>query len=242
MVIMKRFRDVIEDVLGVRFHKRLSDLEHNKHGHPEIDWFDNGAAGVYFHDIQKRKNNPTYTGVTEAIDKPVYDDAVFTTTSTSLDLFQTPIGQSSKTVNETSMRQAGILPSPEKFTIKRIGNVVLTAILADFNLIINRTVFTFSVNAKIYTQAPLLYYPAGFGIYGATTESTVSVLTLSLPSEGGVRSLVYDIPLNPLDPFIGNYTMYGGGAIGARAIGALSTLSASTEVKCFLQGPYERAI
>ncbi len=241
-MIMKRFRDKIEEVLGVRFSPRVSDLEHHKHGNHHIDWFDNGKAGIFFSDMQKIKDNPTYTGVTEAIDKPIYDTVAVINTSTSLDFFQAPIGVGGKTINETNMRQAGILPSPEKFTIKRIGNIILTAVLADFNLLINQIVYTFSVNAKIYTQAPLFYFPAGFGIFGSTDVNATSVLTLGAPGEYGVRSLVYDIPLNPLDPFIGNVEMHGGGAVGARTIGALAALTATTEIKNFLQGPYERAI
>ena len=241
-MIMKRFRDRVEEVLGVRFARRASDLEHEKHGNHHIDWFDNGYAGVFVQDMQKFKGNPTYTGVTEAIDKPVYDTQVVTSATTSLDFFQVPVGQSSKTVNETSMRQSGILPAPEKFTIKRVGLVFLSAVLADLQYLVWQEVFTLSVNAKIYTQGPAFYFPAGIGLYGSTTANNTSIATLGMPGELGVRSLLYDIPLNPLDPFIANLTMYGGGSAGARAIGALSSLSASTEVKCIMQGPYERAI
>lgn len=232
----KQLRSIIEEKLDCRFHRKLSDLEEYKHG-KRIDWFDNGGGGI-FH----VRDNPTYTGVTEAIDRPLYDTQVVTTATTSLDLFTTPQGQSSKTINETNMSQAGILPSPEKFTIKRIGTAVLSEDFTDFRLLSWQIVFTFKVNSKIYTQAPLFYYPCGFGIYGMTTDTATSVLTLGVPGENGVRSLVYDIPLNPLDPLIGNYEMHGGATAGQRSISALSTLSASTELKCFLQGPYERAI
>lgn len=244
MEIMKRFRYLAEEKLGVRFNRKMTDREHNKWGNVHIDHFDVDKEGhtVFISDWQKAKTNPTLPGMTEAIDAPFYDMAVVTTSTTSLDLFQVPRSGSTKTINETNMTQAGVLPSPQKFTIKRIGNVILSAVFADFQLLAWQVVFTFSANQKIYTQGPLFYYGAGMGISGQTTANNTSVLTLNVPGENGVRSLVYDIPLNPQDPFSGNLEMHGGGSIGARTIGALSALSASTEIKCVLQGPSERAI
>jgi hypothetical protein len=243
MEIIKRFRYLAEDVLGVRFNRKMTDREHAKHGNTHIDHFDVDGHGrtVFISDWQKYKGNPTLPGMTEAIDRPIYDMQVVTNATTSLDLFQVPRSGSTKTINETNMTQAGVLPSPEKLTIKRIGNVILTAVLADFQLIAWQVVFTFTANSKIYTQGPLFYYGAGMGISGQTTANNTSVLTLNVPGENGVRSLVYDIPINPQDPFNANLEMHGSGSIGARTIGAIA-VSASTEVKCILQGPSERAI
>lgn len=243
MQIMKRFSYLAEEILGIRLNKKMTDREHAKHGNVHIDHFDvdNEGHTVFISDWQKAKHNPTLPGMTEAIDCPYYDMQVITNATTSLDLFQVPKSGSTKTINETNMTQAGILPSPQKMTIKRVGNVILSSVLADFQLIAWQVVFTFSANSKIYTQGPLFYYGAGMGISGQTTSTATSVLSLNVPGENGVRSLVYDIPINPQDPFNGNYEMHGAGAIGARTIGAIA-VSASTEVKCILQGPSERAI
>ena len=237
-------KNVIREALeaaGFGFNRKKTDRE-QAIGNSAIEWHDNGGAGIFVPDFQRQKSNPTYTGVLEAIDKPVYDtNAVVSASTTSLDYFQTPQGQSSKTAMETSMRQAGQLPVPEKFTIKRIGLFVMTRVLSDFNTLMNTSLWTFSVNSKIYTQGPLLYYPCGFGPFGQTTANDTSVITNGFPGDLGVRSLVYDIPLNPQDPFIGNLTFYGTGTVGARAIGTV-TLTATTGVLAFMQGPYERAI
>lgn len=229
---------------GFGFNRRRTDREQNGVGNSHIEWFgpDQGPGQVWVPDFQKIKGNPTYTGVLEAIDKPVYDTVTVTNASTSADFFQTPQGQSSKTAMETSMRQAGQLPVPEKFTIKRIGIFFLTRVIGDFYLLAFQTLFTFSVNSKQYTQGPSFYYPCGFGPFGQTTANDTSIITNGFPGDLGVRSLVYDIPLNPQDPFIGNITSYGGGSVGSRSISALSTISATTGVMCFMQGPYERAI
>lgn len=238
-------KNVVREMLeayGFGFNRKRTDREHNKFGNHHIDHFDNGGAGVFVPDFQKIKGNPTYTGVLEAIDKPVYDTALITSASTtSADFFQTPQGQSSKTAMETSMRQAGQLPVPEKFTIKRIGLFFMTNVLADFMKLSNQLLWTFSVNSKIYTQGPSFYYPTGFGPFGQTTANDTSIVTNGFPGDLGVRSLVYDIPLNPQDPFIGNITVYGTGNAGSRSIGSL-TLTGNTGLMAFMQGPYERAI
>lgn len=230
------------EAAGFGFNRKRTDREHNKYGNHHIDHFDNGGGGIFVPDFQKLKGNPTYTGVLEAIDKPVYDTTTIVSASTTTqDLFQTPQGQGSKTAMETSMRQAGQLPVPEKFTIKRIGLYVMTRVLSDFNTLINQLLFTFQVNSKTYTQGPLFYYPCGFGPFGQTTANDTSVISNGFPGDLGVRSLVYDIPLNPQDPFIGNLTVYGSGSVGTRSIGSV-TLTATTGIMAFLQGPYERAI
>lgn len=237
-------KNVIREALeaaGFGFNRKKTDRE-QAIGNSAIEWHENGGAGIFVPDFQRQKSNPTYTGVLEAIDRPVYDTVLVTSASTtSADFFQTPQGQSSKTAMETSMRQAGQLPVPEKFTIKRIGLFPVTRVLSDFTSLMNNILFTFSVNSKIYTQGPLFYYPCGFGPFGQTTANDTSVISNGFPGDLGVRSLVYDIPLNPQDPFIGNITIYGSGTIGSRSIGSV-TLTANTGISCFMQGPYERAI
>ena len=239
-------KNVIREMLegaGFGFNRKRTDREQKAHNTP-IEWFgpDSGPGQVFVPDFQKIKGNPTYTGVLEAIDKPVYDTfPVVSASTTSGDFFQTPQGQSSKTAMETSMRQAGQLPVPEKFTIKRIGLFIMTRVIADFYSLTNQVLWTFSVNSKIYTQGPVFYYPCGFGPFGATTANDTSIITNGFPGDLGVRSLVYDIPLNPQDPFIGNITVYGTGTVGSRSIGTV-TLNATTGVLAFMQGPYERAI
>jgi hypothetical protein len=88
----------------------------------------------------------------------------------------------------------------------------------------------------------LVYYPVGFGVYGCTTESNISAITSGIPGENGVRSLVYDIPLNPLDPFYAQLDVYGGGSSAANTISTLTLTTTTTQIVVYLQGPYQRAI
>lgn len=233
ITIIKKYRDKVEETLGFPFNKKETD-KLRAQGF-KVDKFDSPGGLFYI------EENPALPGTTEALDRPLYDTVVITNATTSLDLFTVPNGQGGKTICETNMTAQGQLPSPERFTIHRIGLLVLTQIPADMNLVLNEVIFTLYVNQKIYTQAPMIYFPCGFGIFGNTVVNISSVMTNGVPADNAVRSLLYPIPLEPLDPFKGNIEMHGGGAIGVRTIGAIA-VSASLEVKCFLQGPYGRAI
>lgn len=245
MQIIKRFRDKIEEVLGVRFNARLTDLEYRKHGKP-IEHFDSmaGEGALTFYDAMNMgKTNPTYTGVTEAIDRPIFDTTfVVSGTTTQQLLFTSPQGTNAKSPMDTNLTQSRSLPSPESFTIKRIGAQIQSTSIYDMGKLQNQVLFTFFANQKLYTQASLAYYPVGFGIFGSTTENTVSAITNGQPGEMGVRSLVYDIPLNPLDPFYSQLDIYGTGTSAQHSIGSLTLSTTTTQIAVYLQGPYQRAI
>jgi hypothetical protein len=245
MQIIKRFRDRIEEVLGVRFNPRMTDLEYRKHGKP-ISHFDSlaGEGQVTFHDaMDMGKTNPTYTGVVEAIDRPLFDTTfIVSGTTTGQLIFTAPQGTNAKSPLDTNLTQSRSLPSPESFTIKRIGYQIQTTSLLDMGKIQNLILQSFYANQKLYSQAPLVYYPVGFGVFGSTTESNISAITSGLPGEDGVRSLVYDIPLNPLDPFYAQLDVYGSGSSAAHTIGTLTLTTTTTQIVCYLQGPYQRAI
>lgn len=242
MQIIKSFIDRIEEVLGVRRNNHMNDLEHNKHGNKHITHF--GENGLHFVDAMKMaKENPTYTGVTEAIDRPIFDTTfVVSGTTTQQLLFTAPQGTNNKSPMDTNLTQSRSLPSPESFTIKRIGYQIQSTSLIDMGKLQNLILQTFYANQKIYSQAPLAYYPVGFGVYGATTENNISAVTSGIPGENGVRSLVYDIPLNPLDPFYAQLDVYGGGSSAQHSISTLTLTTTTTQIAVYLQGPYQRAI
>ncbi len=242
MQIIKSFIDKIEEVLGVRRNNRMNDLEHNKHGNKHITHF--GDTGLHFVDAMKMaKENPTYTGVTEAIDRPIFDTTIIVSAGTTQQLlFTAPQGTNNKSTMDTNLTQSRSLPSPESFTIKRIGLQVQSTSLQDMVKIQNQVLHTFYANQKIYSQASVAYYPVGFGVFGSTTENTVSAITNGIPGENGVRSLVYDIPLNPLDPFYAQLDVYGAGTPSARSVGSLTLSTTTNVIAIYIQGPYQRAI
>lgn len=230
ITIIKKFDDILASY-GLRKNKRRSDIA-KAYGMGQ-DWYDvRGGAGIYH-----QKENPSLPGHLEQIDQPVYDAGdIVSASTTSLDYFTSPVS-STKTLIQTNMRQAGQLPSPEKFVINRIGLFVSSAVTADLFTIITKCLFAFFVNAKRYTVAPVYYFPSGFGIAGYSTANAVTAVNNGFPGELGVRSLIEPIPLEPLDPFNGTLVVYG----SSDAIGTI-TLTATTRVWCILQGPYQRAI
>lgn len=238
LTIIKKFDDVMES-FGFRKNKRRSDIA-RAHGLGQ-DWYDNDSRGRKGGGVYHQKENPSLPGTLERIDQQIYDSGdIVSASTTSLEYFTTPVGQGStaKTLINTNMRQAGLLPSPEKFIINRIGLYVSSAVVADVFAIQSKVLWTFFVNAKRYQIGPVFYYPSGFGISGFSTATAVTGVTNGFPGELGVRSLLEPIPLEPLDPFNGNLTMYGG---ASDIIGTL-TLTATTRVWAVLQGPYQRAI
>lgn len=235
LTIIKKFDDVMAS-FGFKKNKRRSDIA-KAHGLGQ-DWYDvRGGAGIYH-----QKENPSLPNTLEKIDTPLYDDGdgigIVSATTTGMDYFTIPVGQSNKTLRNTNMIMPRQVPSPDKFTINRVGLFVASAITADMYALLTNCVWTFRVNSKIYQQAPIYVYPSGFGIYGFSTANAVTAVNNGFPGELGVRSLIEPIPLEPLDPFSGNITVYAG---SNNAIGGV-TLTATTRIQCILQGPYQRAI
>ena len=113
-----------------------------------------------------RRQNPTLGGVIEVITQPLYDQVSFAQGAAFAKtiLFQTPKGQGGKTLAQTNMTQAGILPNPQRFTIYAICVLISNnTIPADmFNLVTNVS-FELDINTKPYFQGPLVTLPAGRG-------------------------------------------------------------------------------
>src|SRR5579885_2996367 len=66
----------------------------------------------------RRSSNPVIEGKADVITQPIYDSfsIAANTAVTKQTLFQVPIGQAAKTIANTNMTQAGILPNPQKLT------------------------------------------------------------------------------------------------------------------------------
>lgn len=90
-------------------------------------------------------------------------DAVIPSTTSSYQFFTVPIGQGSKTLFHTNMRQSGQLPEPQEFWIHGLGWGALgDNIFADVNKMQNGY-FKLVINDKTWLEAPLLFLGSGFG-------------------------------------------------------------------------------
>lgn len=125
-------------------------------------------------EVQKYRVNRT--GEYEATRQSLYDFQTYSASGqTSLSFFQVPIGQSSKTIADTNMTNAGVLPTPKSFLIQSIeilffpgvlpGTTVTTVAETEFT----NDVYTVGksgsldlfIGSKSYlTEAPLGRFPA----------------------------------------------------------------------------------
>ncbi len=149
----------------------------------------------------------------EAIRSSLYDRITFVdNSSTELQFFQIPQGQSSKTLADTNMEAAGMLPAPKSFLVQTIEIFVFpanglvadsTTIAAAKNLQDVYDVFSvgwleFFIGSKLYLQeGPLMKFPPRSGLTGiqvgadSTANTGVRVDYVSL---GG--------PVYEVDPWI----------------------------------------
>lgn len=117
---------------------------------------------------------------------PLYDYQTYANAGTTLTytFFQTPIGQSSKTIQDTNMTQAGLLPAPQKFLVTGIEVVFLPGVkpgdtgavgATEDGRFVNdvwaitsaSTILRLKIGAKDYVvDGPLMTFPPAFRLAG----------------------------------------------------------------------------
>lgn len=120
----------------------------------------NAADGV------RRMQNPTVGGMLETIDQPVYDSfsVAANTAFPKTVLFQTPIGQSGKTLAQTNMIQAGQLVNPQKLIVRAIRVWVANNVTpTDLNNFLQNVSFTLTVGKKPMLECIPAFLPAACG-------------------------------------------------------------------------------
>ena len=120
--------------------------------------------------LSPRRQNPNLGGTIDVITTELYDQLSVGTGSTGTAfpspsiLFQTPKGQSGKTLANTNMTAAGILPNPDRFTIWAIAcHVSNNSVPTDFANLLSNVTLELYINNKWWSQGPLVAYPAGRG-------------------------------------------------------------------------------
>jgi hypothetical protein len=129
--------------------------------------------------------NPLVANIMEVINQPVYDSASFSAGATITGptvLFQTPIGQSSKTLAQTNMTKAGQLEQPQKLVIRAIdlwisNNSLITDVL---NMLVNWS-FVLTVGKKPMLEVPLLNLTAGRGVIATAAAQLGTLTTGNIP-------------------------------------------------------------
>lgn len=121
-----------------------------------------------------RFSNPIVAGLREIINQPIYDTmsvAVATAFPTQTIFFQTPIGQGGNTQLQTNMTQAGLLPAPQKFSVRALRLAVRNnANQTDLVNFLYQTWLQLFVSSKPYWIGPSFLLTAGGGAKGFATE------------------------------------------------------------------------
>jgi hypothetical protein len=135
------------------------------------------------------------SGTVEALGWSLYDSATYALagTTSQYTFFQVPVGQSSKTLADTNMTNAGQLPSPQKFLLESIeirmypaGAVSTTAAAAaalpnvnDINILGKAGWLGLTIMSKTYlAEGPLDRFPPRQGLaVGAAVAGTYAAGT-----------------------------------------------------------------
>jgi hypothetical protein len=135
--------------------------------------------------------NPNVPDQVEGIKWNLYDSIAYPSAgATQLVFFQSPEGQNGKTLADTNMTNAGMLPSPQAFLVTGLGFYFFPgevpsagpAAAADSAFINDVYTFwtsnawmSFSIGSKVYLQeAPLLKMPPENGLTGFAAFSNAS--------------------------------------------------------------------
>lgn len=136
----------------------------------------------------RKRQNPTYPGVQDAIMQPVYDSfsvAAAAAFPAQTVMFQVARGQAGKTLAQTNMQQSGQLPNPQSLLIQAIEVWIAnnTAPVDLQNMLANVS-FQLLIGTKPYLQCPLVNLPAGRGgvAYSAAQLGTAAAGDISFAS------------------------------------------------------------
>lgn len=133
----------------------------------------------------------------EAVRQTLYDYQAYAAAGQSqLSFFQVPVGQSSKTLSDTNMTNAGILPANQAFLVESIevqffptvpavaasnpssfGAPALAALVNDSYLVSRTGNLVLTIGSKPYlSEAPLGKFPpkTHFQVHGAQSDSTTA--------------------------------------------------------------------
>ncbi len=155
-----------------------------------------------------RFKNPHVPNMEETINQPYYDSASFAQAAafTKTTLFSTPIGQGGKTLAQTNMTQANVLPNPQRLYVTAlrvfIGNDTAPV---DLNNMLRNVSITITVGKKPMFEGFLGLLTAGCGgivtaasNLGTALGGAAPVFTTSNghPDQRNVYSLTQPFPID----------------------------------------------
>lgn len=183
--------------------------------------------------------------ILNTLDQPLYDSVrIPAAATTAVTFFTTPLGQAgtafaaagNKTLADTNMTNAGILPAPQRFEVKALAfRVGASTTIGDLRLIMDTGVFNFVVGSKSFLQCPATYIPAAMGLWASGAGAAVgldTVLANGFPDPRACRVLSEPIMLSQTENF----------SVTLSWPVAAITLVAATPVQLFLLGTLYRSV
>lgn len=145
-------------------------------------------------------------GIGERIHWPLYDAISLPTATTGAYQFLTvPLGQSSKTLVDTNMRQGGRLSGADSYEVRGFSLAVdARAAAADAGIIASASAFRFVVDAKeMFSIAPGGKLGGGMGVFvGVHSGTAISLPALGLPDPRAIYVLSEPFSIDAQQGFV----------------------------------------
>ena len=167
--------------------------------------------------------------------------AVNTALATSYSFFSVPIGQSSKTKQDTNLEGRGnSLAPPNRLDVQSIGFAVRSnVLLSDLQTFLETYWFEFKIGNKVYAEGPLHAFPAGIGVNAGTTRTNEAAVNIGEPTLIATRRFP-DFPRTiPPNVFFG-VSVYTGGTGFTTATTAAG--GQGLQIMCILDGIMDRSV
>jgi hypothetical protein len=141
-----------------------------------------------------------------------YYDTILTAANTqmqqSYSMFSVPIGSidpilnTPKTKLQTNMQRGNQFPPPKCLVLMQLGFMFSNMLEADILKVILNYYIEFRIDDKIFYEGLLQFYPAGYGLFGASTISGDYAWGLGFPApQAGVRWGEYAKYIAPIQQF-----------------------------------------
>lgn len=171
--------------------------------------FDNPGKYAPYLSPALRAQTDSMLRTSERLVQPLYDYQTYASAGqSSLTFFQIPIGQSSKTLSDTNMTNAGALPQGQFFLVTGVEipfwsgaevDATTNGQLEDVNAFAKAGNYTLTIGTKPYGQeAPLGVFPAQFGVTGTESAATTASTTTIVRDQARVCGAPYSLLAAPL--------------------------------------------
>lgn len=174
--------DTVEDAINAGYDPKFARAQHKQ--------MITGIERHMRHSGRGRGKNPIDPNKADILPWFQYDEinvAVNTSTTTEMDFFTVPQGQTQfavvKTKQQTNMQQVMQLPAPQHMNVTSLRLIFASNMLkTDIDSVLNNFYLEFWIGQKIYAEGPIHCFPGGAGLAGVSQQSGQQTFTNGLPN------------------------------------------------------------